>query len=240
MSGSNGEIATQYDSFAADYDADNANPFNALYERPASLALLPALAGRRVLDAGCGGGLHAAEMISRGATVVGVDSSGELLELARQRCPERAEFHIADLGAPLPFLADASFDVVLCALTLHYLRDWVPVLREFNRVLRSDGAVVISTHHPACDIELSRSGDYFGTELLHDQWDKNGRTLDVEFWRRPLTDMFAAVHDAGFRVERLVEPRPLPECEERFPQEWELLTTKPRFLFFRLRRAISP
>ena len=235
-----GDLAPQYDAIAADYDADNDNPFNALYERPASLALLPPLAGKRVLDAGCGGGLHAAEMVARGATVVGVDSSAALLELARRRCPEHAEFRIADLGEPLSFADDASFDIVLCALTLHYLQDWVPALREFHRVLRPDGAVVISTHHPACDVELSPTGNYFETTLLLDRWTKNGRTFDVEFWRRPLSQMFAAMHEAGFRVEQLVEPAPLPEVEERFPDQWELLATKPRFLFFRLRPASAP
>ena len=43
---------------AAEYSADNAdNAFNALYERPATIALLGDVKGRRVLDAGCGSGL---------------------------------------------------------------------------------------------------------------------------------------------------------------------------------------
>ncbi len=228
-------LATDYDPIAIDYDADRDNPFNALYERPASLALLPSLSGAHVLDAGCGSGLHAAEIIGRGATVVGVDASAELLELARRRCPDGAEFHRADLAEPLPFLVDDSFDAVLCALAIHYLRDWVPTLEEFKRVLRPDGVVVMSTHHPARDIELSHTGDYFATELLTDRWTKNGRTFDVQFWRRPLTDMIAAVQQSGFRIDRLVEPAPVAECEAQFPHEWTLLTTKPGFLFFRLR-----
>jgi len=227
-----------YDAVAADYDAHvSDNAINALYERPASLALLPRLAGAHVLDAGCGSGLHTAEMVRRGATVVGVDSSAELLRLARQRCPERTEFRVADLADPLSFLADASFDAVLCALMLHYIRDWGPVLGEFKRILRHDGVVVISTHHPAMDIELSGTENYFATELLRDEWTINGRTFEVEFWRRPLTDMVEAVQRAGFRIDRLVEPSPLPECEQRFPDEWTLLTTKPLFLFFRLSAA---
>jgi ubiquinone/menaquinone biosynthesis C-methylase UbiE len=233
------ETAATYDAMALDYDADRDNPFNALYERPASLALLPPLAGAHVLDAGCGSGLHAAEMIQRGATVVGIDSSAAMLELARRRCPEHAEFHLANLAAPLPLLADASFDAVLCSLVVHYLRDWDPVLREFRRVLRPDGVVVMSTHHPARDLDLSRTGDYFATELLRDRWTKNERTFDVEFWRRPLTDMVAAIQGAGFRIDRLVEPAPSPECEDLFPREWTLLTTKPGFLFFRLQPAAS-
>jgi hypothetical protein len=47
-----------------DYDVEASDDtFHALYKRPASLALLPQLSGARVLDAGCGPGLHAAEMI---------------------------------------------------------------------------------------------------------------------------------------------------------------------------------
>ncbi|HWT58411.1 MAG TPA: SAM-dependent methyltransferase, partial [Rhizobium sp.] len=48
-----------YDAFAAAYDADNeANAWNAYYERPAILALVGKVAGLCVLDAGCGGGAH--------------------------------------------------------------------------------------------------------------------------------------------------------------------------------------
>jgi ubiquinone/menaquinone biosynthesis C-methylase UbiE len=224
-----------YDAIASDYDTEvSDNAFNALYERPASLALLPRLSGAHVLDAGCGSGRHAAEMVRRGATVLGIDTSAELLRLARQRCPEGTEFRVANVADPLSFLADASFDVVLSALMLHYIRDWGPVLGEFKRILRRDGVAVISTHHPAMDVELSGTRDYFATELLSDQWTFNGRIFDVEFWRRPLTDMVAAMQRAGFRIDRLVEPMPLPECEQRFPYEWTLLTTKPRFVFFRL------
>lgn len=233
------EHPTEYDAIALDYDADNDNPFNALYERPASLALMPPLPGAHVLDAGCGAGLHAADMIRSGATVTGVDASSVLLDLARTRCPG-ATFVRADLAHPLDFLDTASFDAVLCALVLHYLEDWGGALQEFRRVLRPGGLLVVSTHHPAMDVGLSTSGDYFATELLHDRWTKNGRTLDVSFWRRPLTDMIAAFHAAGFAIDALREPRPLPECEERFPAEWELLTTKPQFVFFRLRPHAGP
>ncbi len=225
-----------YDPIALDYDADHDNPFNALYERPASLALMPSLPGARVLDAGCGGGHHAVEMVRAGATVTGVDASEVLLGLARQRCPNATFLH-ADLSAPLDGLESASFDAVLCALVLHYLERWDGVLAELRRVLRPGGVLVVSTHHPAMDVELSPSGDYFATELLHDQWHKNGRMLDVSFWRRPLTEMIAAFHRAGFVIEELQEPQPLPECEARFPDEWALLTTRPQFLFVRLRSS---
>jgi hypothetical protein len=67
--GGNIPYQLMYDQFAAAYAADNeSNAFNALYERPAMLALLGDLRGKRVLDVGCGSGALAEAMLERGAT----------------------------------------------------------------------------------------------------------------------------------------------------------------------------
>src|SRR6185437_2041073 len=65
--------------FAARYAAavDEA-PYNALYERPAMLALLPPVADCHILDAGCGGGWYAAQLLGRGANVTAIDASATL------------------------------------------------------------------------------------------------------------------------------------------------------------------
>lgn len=120
---------------------------------------------------------------------------------------------------------------------MHYLRDWVEPLRELRRALRPGGQLLISTHHPADDIRLSATGNYFGTELIHDRWILGDKEFDVRFWRRPLTDMFAAFEQAGFGVLRFLEPRPVPECRELSPEAWEALTTRPTFAFFKLVRV---
>src|ERR1700739_4604998 len=75
-----------YDSFAEVYSAENEiNLPNAYYERPATLALAGDVAGRRILDAGCGSGPLFAALRDRGAIVTGVDSSAGMLERAPQR-----------------------------------------------------------------------------------------------------------------------------------------------------------
>src|SRR4051812_27178499 len=130
---------------------------------------------------------------------------------------------------------DDDFDVAVAGLVLHYVPDWVGPLGELRRVLRPGGAFVFSTHHPAADLELSETRDYHATELLTDRWTKGDREFEVRFWRRPLSAMFSAFAEAGFELERLSEPLPLDECRERFPEAWERLTTRPWFLFFRLR-----
>jgi SAM-dependent methyltransferase len=219
-----------YDAMAADYVAHvEANPYTALYEAPGLRALLPDVRGRRVLDAGCGGGRTSAWLVEQGADVVGIDVSAELLRIARERLPS-ASFLAADLAEPLPF-EDGSFDVVVSSLAMHYLRDWTPTLGELRRIA---DMVVLSTHHPAMDAELAESGDYFAVELLVDRWVVGGREHEVQFWHRPLSRMFREIAEAGFRVDELSEPQPLPEMRERFPEAWERLTKNPHFLFLRL------
>ena len=62
----------QYDVFADEFLGHAEDDFfNARYDRPACLALLGDVAGKRALDAACGPGLYAEELIRRGAEVVG-------------------------------------------------------------------------------------------------------------------------------------------------------------------------
>jgi SAM-dependent methyltransferase len=229
-----------YDTFAAAYAADNeTNAFNALYERPAMLALLGDVHTKRVLDAGCGAGALAEAMLARGALVTGLELSRDMAELARTRLGDRATIHVADLSEPLAMCTDASFDVVVASLVLHYLEHWEPALREFRRVLAPGGALVLSTHHPTMDWQL-HGGSYFETRRLTETWTKAGVPATVTFWRRPLTAMIAAFRSSGFEIDNIVEPMPTAECAERFPKGYVTLTTAPRFLFFRLRTASAP
>jgi SAM-dependent methyltransferase len=208
------------------------SPYTALYEAPGLRALLPDLAGRRVLDVGCGTGRTSASLVAAGAEVVGLDASPQMLRHARERVPS-ASFHLADLAEPLPF-DDDSFDLAVGSLVMHYLQDWVPPLRELRRVLRPDGAFVFSTHHPWVDLELATAGDYFATELVTDRWPVGEREYEVRFWRRPLSEISRAIAAAGFRIDVVSEPRPAAEWRSSYPAVWEQLSRRPQFLFLRL------
>jgi SAM-dependent methyltransferase len=228
-----------YDAFAAAYAADNeTNAFNALYERPAMLALLGEIAGKRVLDAGCGAGALAEAMLARGAVVTGLELSRPMAELARARLGDRATIHVGDLARPLAMFADGSFDLVAASLVLHYLEHWEPTLREFARVLAPGGALALSTHHPTMDWR-NAGGGYFETRRITETWRKGGQEATVSFWRRPLTAMVSAFRAAGFVVADLVEPMPIDQCAERFPDEYATLTSAPRFLFVRLAKPVG-
>src|SRR5688500_13285180 len=84
--------ANDYDGFAEAYSAETENNIqNAYYARPAIVALAGDVAGRRILDAGCGSGPLAAALRDRGAVVTGIDASAGMLALARQRLGDDAD-----------------------------------------------------------------------------------------------------------------------------------------------------
>jgi SAM-dependent methyltransferase len=233
--------ARQYDAMATEYAIDGAeNAFNAFYERPATIALLGDVGSQRVLEAGCGSGHLTDWLVSHDAIVTAFDVSPSMASLARQRLGERAGVLVADIGQPLSFAETGVFDLVVASLVMHYVHDWVPVLSEFRRVLRPDGRVVFSTHHPAMDWQQHTPEDYFATTQVTETWSKGSGRFEVTFWRRPLTSMCESIASAGFVIERLVEPEPVAELADRDPADYELLRTKPGFLFFRLRMSLPP
>ena len=227
-----------YEAIAGRYAATvDTKPWNAHYERPALVSMLPALKGAKVLDAGCGSGWYAEYLVREGADVTAFDLNAEFVSLTRARVGARARVLQADLAEPLAFAADQEFDVAVCPLVLHYLRDWGPTLRELHRVLKPNGVLVFSTHHPFMDWQLFKTDSYFNIELLNDEWEDIGR---VAYYRRPLTAIAGDLYDAGFLIERLVEPQPAKEFKEANPESYERLTRNPWFLFVRARKTEIP
>jgi len=102
------------------------------------------LAGRRVLDVGCGTGKFVAALSER-AKVWGVDASLEMLEVARSRAP-RVRFKQASAEA-LPF-KDGWFERATMWLVVH-LVDRLRVFAEIRRVLGAEGRIAIATFEPS-------------------------------------------------------------------------------------------
>ena len=128
-----------YDGWAPSYDEQ----LNQLLEieQPFVREIVDGLPIGVALDAACGTGRHALYLASLGHTVIGVDSSPGMLARAREKVPQ-GEFHEADLDE-LP-LADDSVDLVVCAIALVHLADIDSPFREFARVLRPGGHLVVS------------------------------------------------------------------------------------------------
>lgn len=227
-----------YDGFAGRYaERSEDNVFNGAYERPAIRALLPAVRGLRVLDAGCAAGSHSAWLAERGADVDGIDVSAQMIALARARAGARARFHVADLEQRLPF-DDGAFDLVLSSLALHYVRDLAPTIAEFARVLRRGGTLVFSTHSP---LLAGADGDYAATRLVEDAFTGYGpEPVRVRWYHRPFSAIVTPLLRAGFELEDVVEPAPDETIRARDPRAYETLVHRPPFLFVRARLRFAP
>ena len=164
-------------------------------EAPFVLAILDALPPGRALDAACGTGRYARHLAELGHAVIGVDTTAEMLAIAREAAPS-ADFRIGALEA-LP-VEDATVDLVVCALALTHAPQLHPVMAEFARVLRPGGHLVVSNMHASAVL--------FGSipRVLTD----DGRPARIATWRHETGDYFRAAAAAGLRALACEEPKP--------------------------------
>ena len=113
------------------------------------LSLLEPKPGMKVLDLGAGTGAYCTEIVSRGASWIGVDLSIDMLKAARRRhapAGSTPATWINGVAQALPFGSD-SFDGAICIGMLNFLptRMWPGVLSELRRVVRRGGVVVLTS-----------------------------------------------------------------------------------------------
>jgi ubiquinone/menaquinone biosynthesis C-methylase UbiE len=237
-------VANDYDSFAEAYAAETeSNLLNGYYVRPAVIDLAGDVAGRRILDVGCGAGPLLESLRDRGAVVTGVEPSAKMLELARQRLGDGVALYEAGLGGdPLPF-ADGAFDDAIACLVLHYLEDWKEPLAELRRVLVPGGRLIVVVDHPFVYKVMNPDADYFAVSKRSEEWTFGGHSAPMQFWHRPLHAMASSFTEAGFRIAVISEPPPAQGARERFPEELAEVFKDPSntafvcFLFFVLEAA---
>jgi 2-polyprenyl-6-hydroxyphenyl methylase/3-demethylubiquinone-9 3-methyltransferase len=118
------------------------------------------LAGRDVLDVGCGGGILTESMARAGARVLGIDLAQAVLDVAELHATE-AHLTIAyravaaeDLAAERP----AAFDLVTCMEMLEHVPDPAATLESLSKLAKPDGDIVVST--------LNRSPRAFAVAIL--------------------------------------------------------------------------
>ncbi|HUH62837.1 MAG TPA: methyltransferase domain-containing protein [Terracidiphilus sp.] len=165
-----------------------------------ALEWLAAQAGEHILDLGCGDGQLTQKIAAVGATVVGVDSSPNMVEAARGRDVA------ADLAKAeeLPYGA-CTFDAVFSNAALHWVRGQDEMMREVHRVLKPGGRFVaeMGGHGNIAAIRVA-----FTAALERAGFDD--REGDVNFYPTP-EEYARRLEHHGFTVERIaLIPRPTP------------------------------
>lgn len=226
-----------YEDFGYEYaNVIEGNAYNAFFEKPTMLSMLPDVKSKHILDAGCGPGAYIDWFLEQGAEVTGVDVSPTMLEIAKKKYKESAKFILHDLAKPMPFLESSSFDIILSSLSIHYILDLELVFSEFHRLLKAGGVLLLSTHHPAMEVAKSEKINYFSTELVEETWNTIGRPVVVRYYRRPISFITHAAKKFNFIIDELNEGICTPELKAKFPQVYDRLSKKPQFIFFRFRK----
>jgi SAM-dependent methyltransferase len=207
-------------AFGAAYLAVYAHRDEASARAEAAFAadVLGGVAGRRVLDAGCGAGRHARALASLGARVVGLDRSADLLAAAA-RAGRGPRYVRADLRA-LP-LRTGTFDHVASFFTsFGYFDDAGDraQLRELRRVARPGGGFVLdflNAPRTATQLEPSSEREVGGRTVREERWIRRGRVEKsvevlvsgalVARWHESVRlyareEVAALLRDAGWRV----------------------------------------
>ncbi|MCA1849780.1 MAG: methyltransferase domain-containing protein, partial [Acidobacteria bacterium] len=213
-----------------------------------SLQLIGPVAGKRVLEIGCGGAQASIAFAKRGAVVIAVDVASSEIEFARELAKENGvsiEFHQLDMTDLSP-VAAGSQDIVFSAYAFNYVDDLLSCFNEVHRVLKSGGLFVWSGAHPfaySIDPETLR---------LHMSYFETGKSVEGEETgcafasiHRTVSDYFNLLVEAGFIVERMVEP----DSRRRYPYDpwyglWgntpERLRLFPATIIFKSRKGRRP
>jgi 2-polyprenyl-3-methyl-5-hydroxy-6-metoxy-1,4-benzoquinol methylase len=201
---------------------------------PRLLESVGALAGLRVLDAGCGEGIVARLLAARGAKVTAMDIAPRLIELARAQNPEQAiAFQVRDLSLPLPEYKNA-FDLVVSNLVLNDVPDYQGFISTLGSVTKPRGRMVLSMNNPYSALIREKVQSYFDSDqaILYNMAREG---IAVYYFHRTFEEYMTAFRDAGFLLRHLVDVRVKEDIAANLPQrnrELPYFDMYPRFPFF--------
>jgi ubiquinone/menaquinone biosynthesis C-methylase UbiE len=229
------------------------------------LGLLGEVAGRRILEVGCGGGQNSIALARRGATCIGIDPSTAQLAHAQRLAQEHGvnvQF-VGGVAEDLSAFTEGSFDLVLSSYAFGYVTDLPRAYHEAWRVLKPEGLFVFCLSHPwfqavgwylAGEADAPEIKDYATWPDL-EEWDwsyENGTLVRMQGYLRTLQQIINELIGAGFVLERLVEQHTedvghvAPEDLDRFPyvhefdpgsKLYEIETKLPHTLILRARKG---
>lgn len=140
--------AKAYNLWASSYDAQPDNPIllldGLLFKE---LLSTTSMQGKRVADIGCGTGRHWEALFRKDvAECIGYEGSSEMLRKVREKYPNAKTY--LHSGHALRELENGSCDVLVSTLVIAHIRNLSAEWREWNRVLKTGGDILLTDFHP--------------------------------------------------------------------------------------------
>jgi len=125
------EMAKFYENFV------DTKAWNAYYERPAVISLLPKEIKKiKIMDLGCAGGWYTKYLLDNGSDVMAIDVNENMIEVTKTRTQNQCKVIQADIINGFDFIENGHFDIILASLVLHYIKELNKAFNEINRVLK--------------------------------------------------------------------------------------------------------
>lgn len=207
---------------------------------PTIMQLLGNVKDKRVIDVGCGSGYLSAKIAYQASTVLGLDPSKGMIEVAKREYEHlpRLRFVCESIESFSKNQPRIKFDAAISNMSLITIQNLDEALRAVNMVLLLKGIFVINITHP-CFYNKYRgyeSSEDFHYIISHKQKgqfmiskDSKGLPLPTTHFHRPLQEYFRSLREASFVIDQLVEPFPKPSIMKLYPKSWKF----PRFLSLR-------
>lgn len=208
-------------------------------EWPALRALLPAIAGKRVVDLGCGFGQLSRWLAAEGAvSVLGIDLSEKMLARAAAETKSAAvTYRRADLE--MLELEPESADLIVSSMAFHYVEDFARLARTLHAALAAGGRLAFSIEHPIyaarAEPEWVTAADGRQAFAIAD-YGVEGRKVTkwivdgVVKYHRTIGTMLNTLRDAGFAYGAVDEWTPSEDQLAAHPEWRETEFTRPMFL----------
>lgn len=203
------------------------------------------VAGKSVLDFGCGTGYLTRKLRDAGAAATGVDHSEKMIAIAREDAAG-IDYLVACCTTLAP-LADEQFDLAVSNYVLMDIPDLPAAVGALHRVLKTGGTAVLVFSHPcfpASRSQLDEQGAHYAwpspyflpVKCVDPPWDHF--TEEFIWFHRPLSDYWRAFTSAGFSVLELDEPHLTPDRYELAESEQRLADnlSRPLSIAWKLRK----
>lgn len=199
--------------------------------------------GLRILDCGCGEGRFCRMLLDRGARyALGIDLCEPMIEAARELQSGGDTYRVADAQV-LDFIEKETFDLTVSYLNQCDLPDFNANNREIFRVLKPGGRFVVANLHPMRSAVggWHRNSDEEKQHVILDRYfdegERHWKMMGVEFtnFHRSLSTYLDGFLDAGFALERIIEPTVTSEQLASYPELDDELRV-PNFIIYVLRK----